>query len=136
MKSTIAKATNVKEYQGRQPTLLMEMIFDDLVTLLRFTSKAQKEGLLKKSFFFTNQIEYLDLMWHHFILHTEMYHEFCAQELGGYLHHIPDLVGDFESPSQIAQSGDELQEQMELLEKHLGSEFVNRIFFLYPEMLK
>ena len=72
MKSTIAKATNVKEYQGRQPTLLMEMIFDDLVTLLRFTSKAQKEGLLKKSFFFTNQIEYLDLMWHHFILHTRV----------------------------------------------------------------
>ena len=31
----------------------------------------------------------LDEMWHHFILHTPQYAEFCDRFFGGFVHHVP-----------------------------------------------
>jgi hypothetical protein len=33
----------------------------------------------------------VDLAWHHFILHTRAYTQFCLSRYGTYLHHEPDL---------------------------------------------
>ncbi|MEN0059320.1 MAG: hypothetical protein AAGB31_10845 [Bdellovibrio sp.] len=134
MKKVIISTINHKEYQGSKSLALLGMIYDDLTQLLRFIHKAQREGFLTEPFYFNNQIEYLDIFWHHFILHTRLYHNFCQTELGEYLHH---------EPIQLRPNGNEQQkdkniyiEQLGLLERNMGEDFVQRIFFLYPELLK
>lgn len=135
MKQVIVEAVNAKEYQGSKSPVLLSMIYDDLVLLLKFIYETQKQGSLRRSFCFTNQIEYLDLFWHHFILNTRLYQEFCEAELGGFLHHEPEpnftRDGDFSS-----NQADLFIEQFNLLEKNMGKEFVQRIFFVYPELMK
>lgn len=128
-------AVNFKEYRNAKPISLIEMMFDDLIKLLKFVHKARKEGLLTRPFFFTNQIDYLDLIWHQFILHTRLYQDFCEREFGEFLHHDPELVNSVQSV-QGFDTAELLAQQIDLLEASLGKEFVNRIFFLYPELLK
>ncbi|MEK2644014.1 hypothetical protein [Bdellovibrio sp. BCCA] len=135
MKDIICKAVNFKDYQNSKSQTLIDMIFQDLLTLLRFVHKAQKGGLLNEPFFFTNQINYLDSIWHHFILHTKLYHDFCSSEFGEYLHHHPEALNVESNENNISME-EVLKQQMTLLENHLGPEFVNRIFFIYPELLK
>lgn len=139
MKSQIVSSVRKKAFQNSPSEALIEMVFDDLVILLKFIHKAQNEGLLKGSFVFTNQIDYLDSIWHHFILHTRIYHEFCEQEFGEFLHHEPDSNESSEMDDKINSSLDLtnlIAKQMSLMEKFLGNDFVNRIFFIYPELLK
>lgn len=31
----------------------------------------------------------VDELWHHFVLHTELYQDFCATHAGGFIHHHP-----------------------------------------------
>ena len=136
MKYAITRAVNFKEFGNSLPSGLIEMMFDDLVVLLKFLHRAQKEGLLIEPFFFTNQIDYLDSIWHHFILHTRLYYDFCMQELGEYMHHDPVPVAVSSSEENPKNAKEAISEQMSLLENHLGKDFVNRIFFIYPELLK
>lgn len=136
MKYIITRAVNFKEFCNSQPSVLMEMMFDDLVVLLKFLHRAQKEGLLSEPFFFTNQIDYLDSIWHHFVLHTRLYHDFCLRELGEYLHHDPMPIAVDSSEENLKKTEEAIRVQMNLLENSLGQDFVNRIFFLYPELLK
>ncbi len=35
----------------------------------------------------------LDQVWHHFILHTRAYAEYCQRYFGFFLHHTPPVVG-------------------------------------------
>lgn len=136
MKYIITGVVNFKEFGNSQPSILMEMMFDDLVVLLKFLHRAQKERLLSEPFFFTNQIDYLDSIWHHFILHTRLYHDFCLREFGEYLHHEPMPIAVSSSEESLKKAKKAIREQMNLLENSLGQDFVNRIFFLYPELLK
>ncbi|ASD64302.1 hypothetical protein [Bdellovibrio bacteriovorus] len=135
MKSIIAKHVNGKEFSSLKSPVLLEMIFDDLILLLRFIHEAEKSGSLSGPFFFTNQIDYLDKTWHHFILHTKFYSDFCDREFGEYLHHSPETVCDNEGEVDGQMVAIALEQQMNLLESKMGVDFVNRIFFLYPELL-
>jgi len=90
MKRIIANAVNSRDFGNSQPVALIEMIFEDLVVLLKFIHLAQEEGLFTKPFLFTKKIEYLDSIWHHFILHTRLYEKFCMENFGEYLHHEPE----------------------------------------------
>lgn len=36
----------------------------------------------------------VDLFWHHFILRTHAYGEFCTAVAGGLIHHVPDDAGE------------------------------------------
>lgn len=136
MKHIITRAVNSKEYGNSQSSVLLEMIFDDLVVLLSFLHQTQKKGLLHEPFLFTNQIDYLDSIWHHFILHTKLYHDFCQQKFGEYLHHEPMSSGVGALKEDQKKFEETIHGQMNLLESALGQDFVNKIFFLYPELLK
>ncbi|GEM_PF-4291649 len=135
MKQVIVSAVNTKEYQGMKSPVLLGLIYDDLVRLLKFIYNAQKQGSLIGSFCFTNQIAYLDLFWHQFILHTRLYSEFCQTELGGFLHHDPEPESK-ESGAVGTVQAEVFIEQLNLLEKDMGKEFAQRVFFIYPELLK
>ena len=136
MKDIVVKAIIRKEFNESPSPVLIGMIFDDLLTLLKFIHRSQREGLLKEPFLFTSQIDYLDRCWHQFILHTNYYYDFCFEEFGEYLHHIPenavarDLNGSQDSLERV------LELQIKAVEKNLGAEYSNRIFFLYPEILQ
>nr|BFD59013.1 hypothetical protein CKG001_11200 [Bdellovibrio sp. CKG001]BFD62392.1 hypothetical protein BdHM001_10730 [Bdellovibrio sp. HM001]BFD67704.1 hypothetical protein HAGR004_27260 [Bdellovibrio sp. HAGR004] len=136
MKNIIARIVNLKEFSNSKSTVLLEMVYDDLVTLLRFIHKSQKEGFLQGPFLFTNQIEYLDQMWHHFILHTKAYCDFCISEFGEYLHHDVGIPLEDTKKEEAGNDGEVIISQMKLLEDRLGVDFVRRIFFIYPELLK
>lgn len=135
MKKTIAQIVNLREFANTKPLILLETFYEDLVLLLRFIYQAQTNGSLKEPFYFTNQISYLDEMWHHFILQTRDYHQFCHEEFGEYFHHEASLPSDI---STEGSGGDEknIVSQMTLLEEQLGADFVHRILFIYPELLK
>lgn len=135
MKQVIVNAVNAKEYQGSKSPVLLSLIYDDLVLMLKFIYESQRQGSLQGSFCFTSQIEYLDLFWHHFILHTRLYQKFCESELGGFLHHEPE-PGFSEAGDFSTNQADLFIEQLNLLEKNMGKEFVQRVFFVYPELLK
>lgn len=134
MKDVICKAVNSKDYNNSQSPILIEMIFDDLLLLLDFVHHEKKEGLLSEPFFFNNQLDYLDSIWHHFILHTQFYYEFCMKEFGDYLHHQPEEKPGGHIPIHRNMK-EETHQQIKALENTLGSDFVNRIYFLYPELL-
>lgn len=136
MKEIIVDAVNLRDFSNSKSSVLLEMIYEDLVTLLRFIHQSQAEGLLNKPFCFTNQINYLDSFWHHFILHTRLYQDFCQKEFGEYLHHDPEPSHSSEDGNKKIDHPTIFLEQMEILEKSLGQEYVNRIYFLYPELLK
>lgn len=136
MRSIIAKAVNLKEFGNSQPTPLIEMIFDDLVVLLKFIYKAQKEGSLAGPFLFTQKIDYLDNIWHHFILHTRLYEKFCMEQFGEFLHHEPESPDDVKTNHNSEKLRSVISKQIELLEKNLGKDFVSRVFFIYPDLLK
>lgn len=52
-----------------------------------------------------------------------------------FLQHDPDPVNAVQS-AQSYDTTELLAQQIDLLEASLGKEFVNRVFFLYPELLK
>jgi len=54
IKDAIVATVDFKEYRNAKPRFLIEMMFDDLIKLLKFVHKARKEGLLIEPFFFTN----------------------------------------------------------------------------------
>ncbi|AHI05748.1 hypothetical protein BDW_06210 [Bdellovibrio bacteriovorus W] len=135
MRKTIAQIVNVREFANTKPLVLLEMVYDDLVRLLRFIHRSQRSGSLKEPFYFTNRISYLDEMWHHFILQTRSYHEFCNKEFGEYLHHEVSLPSNAGTGESIG-SERIITSQMALLEAHLGADFIHRILFIYPELLK
>ncbi|MNJ92616.1 hypothetical protein D3C87_102900 [compost metagenome] len=136
MKNIIVKAINKKDFNNTQPSELVEMIFDDLLALLRFIHQAKKDGALKGSFQFTSQIDYLDSCWHHFILYTAYYYKFCFEEFGEYLHHMPEEETSGDPGSERATLSQVIEDQISLIEKYLGVDFAHRIFFIYPEILK
>lgn len=135
MRKTIAQIVNLREFSNAKPQILLEMVYDDLVILLRFINQSQKSGLLVEPFYFTSQINYLDEMWHHFILQTRAYHQFCDQEFGEYLHHEATLENEIDEVREHIEVKT-MTSQMTLLEDQLGADFVHRIFFIYPELLK
>jgi len=111
------------------PFELGNLIIEDLLALLGHIHLLQKIGILKGPFYFTTQIDYIDRIWHEFILHTKHYHEFCNTNFGEYLHHTP----------MIDENADvcvyEVKNQIDLLTQEIGADFVNRVFFLYPEIV-
>lgn len=58
--------------------------------------------------------EKIDTLWHYFILHTHVYHRFCADVYGAYLHHIPIL------PAQKAELGPDYLKTRQLYERYFG----------------
>jgi hypothetical protein len=136
MKEIIVDAVNLRDFSNSKSPVLLEMIYEDMVTLLRFIHRSQAEGLLTQPFCFTNQINYMDSFWHHFILHTRLYLDFCQKEFGEYLHHEPGSSHFTSGKKTKLDHPAIFLEQMEILEKSLGQEYVNRIYFLYPELLK
>jgi hypothetical protein len=54
-----------------------------------------------------------DDAWHEFILMTRLYHEFCDEAFGRYLHHTPDAVSDRPIRPAIPRT-------LELLERNGG----------------
>lgn len=111
------------------------MIFDDLLKLLAFTHSAQKNGTWSGPFLFTKQLEIMDEMWHAFILHTELYQNYCMNSFGEVLHHDPADSENAEASSGPILAA-KVDKQIEILAKELGSNFTNRIYFLYPQLLQ
>jgi hypothetical protein len=136
MKEIIVSSIHKKEFKNSKSIGLTNLIFDDLIILLKFMHRSQKEGLLRDPFFFTSQIDDLDQCWHQFILHTVEYHKFCIQEFGEYLHHIPSSDLPETTKSGKKEWAEAFSEQFKIVEKYLGQDFTNRVYFLYPEILK
>jgi hypothetical protein len=55
MKEIIVGAVNLRDFSNSKSSVLLEMIYEDLVTLLRFIHESQAEGLVNKPFYFTTQ---------------------------------------------------------------------------------
>jgi hypothetical protein len=110
------------------------MIFEDLLSLLNQTEQMKEKGVLTTPFFFTQELDYLDQVWHEFIIHTHDYFDYCMNTFGKYLHHSPTLQGETQSEGSYTHA--EVAEQIDLLIIYAGKDFVNRIFFLYPEIIK
>ncbi|RYZ79667.1 MAG: hypothetical protein EOP04_27315 [Proteobacteria bacterium] len=122
---------------GTLPEPLQEIILSDVLTLLKSIHRMQKEGALRGPFLFTSNLKYADDIWHEFILNTRAYVKFCNDQFGEYMHHEPA-----ESPTgELAkiQTDDIVKmvdNQIALLQEYNGTEFANKIYTLYPTLIK
>lgn len=132
MNSQVINYLYTKTFQRRLPRSLCEMIFADLLELLKFLGRAESENLLPGGFFFSDNIDYLDQCWHDFILHTRLYSDFCTKHVGYFVHHTPGATGE----PEICDLAHALEKQLQVLEENLGPAFVQRIYFIYPELVK
>lgn len=47
----------------------------------------------------------VDVAWHHFIMFTRDYMDYCATHLGRYIHHVPDAPTDHDADTGTAHGG-------------------------------
>ena len=98
----------------------------------------------------TKELSIIDEMWHAFILNTRDYHDFCANLLGTFIHHVPiltdtpsiDISGSREvSSERAAQRLKEMRAQLLFTQKHLGNSTLKKWYGHYakhytPEKIK
>lgn len=99
-----------KEVNGEQAKVL----FKDLLAWLWLHAYRQAKGC--KTYFF-GPLLILDTLWHAFILHTRVYHTFCMDYFGEYIHHDVEPVG-FEHTISPEELADFLSDALDILGKH------------------
>lgn len=62
----------------------------------------------------------IDMGWHHFILFTKDYEDFCEKYLGQFVHHSPHTNEEKGHSSYIENSRKRAIRTIELAQKHLG----------------
>ena len=120
-----------KEHPGKAHEA--ELIFEDLMRFF-WASKnhemAQAQNPTDESlqfvFIMDEEMKYIDLIWHVFLLYTQDYTQFCGKYFGEYLHHLPDIV-----PNHLADSFDaelNLEKFLSNIYDQLGEDVVRRWF--------
>lgn len=104
-----------------------ERVFGELKKWLWLCAERQRDS--KGQLVISPELLPIDLMWHHFVLWTEDYREFCDKHLGVFVHHRPltqkektsfrDLVkSNPEEALMIRQN--EIRPQLEYIATKLG----------------
>ncbi|WP_199451291.1 glycine-rich domain-containing protein [Vibrio harveyi] len=84
----------------------------------------------------------LDLMWHNFILFTKDYFQFCVDQFGAILHHVPCSKAELKKKMNVVQTkgiswqearSEDLREQLNIIEKYLGRETIEKWYIEYPQ---
>jgi hypothetical protein len=81
------------------------LLFKDTLKFLSLAALEEGYGLVPP--------QAIDAAWHHFILFTRDYSEFCDQYFGAFLHHVP-------STSRTDPRGDRIPDTAALAEKFFG----------------
>ncbi|MFS4460547.1 hypothetical protein [Bdellovibrio sp. HCB2-146] len=136
MNTIIIKSMIKKNMVPGNSHLLGEMVFNDLLRLLKFIHTATKDGALTQDFIFNQQIDYLDEIWHLFILHTREYYQYCQEQFGEIIHHSPYSEEVFSGDQQDHENtfAEVSKQQFNLLVSYEGKDFVDRLFFQYPNI--
>lgn len=95
-------------------------LFADLLAWMWLSEQRKSRG--KRTLLF-GPLLVLDEVWHSFILHTQLYTDFCLQYFGYYFHHDVEPVG-FEYQITEQDLTDFLQDSFQ----YLGSGWVSRCF--------
>lgn len=81
----------------------------------------------------------IDEMWHNFILHTNLYFDFCIEHFGYYVHHQPtskkekqDFKTNFQEKYKTYKN--QIHIQLEYLYDLFGEETVIKWYEIYPSM--
>jgi hypothetical protein len=111
-------------------------IFDDLLLLLAHAHDRQETEHADCGFTFTQELNLMDEMWHAFILHTRFYTEYCLENFGMIIHHLPETqTENSDSEDEKKKIVDLIETQIQDLSKRYGKNYVNRIYFVYPQII-
>ncbi len=107
-------------------------IFEDLMIFFWASKAHERERVLDPKnptldfvFIMDEEMKPIDLMWHVFLLYTSDYTDFCEDNFGEYLHHLPDVVPAWEISERFDPEGN-LRKLLNYIHERLGAETLCR----------
>lgn len=110
-----------------------ETLFEDLMIFFWASKKHEElrrlnpnDETLDFTFIMDEDMKNIDHMWHVFLLYTKDYMDYCDENFGEYLHHLPDVI-----PNGMIKEIDyqqNLERFLNFVYEYLGEDIVCRWF--------
>lgn len=97
-----------------------EEVFREMLKWLYLNYRNASGGLEDSVLTMTPELERIDWMWHTFLLFTSDYADFCEQQFGMFLHHVPDESEGDDVPLDMDETRKRLANQFALVYDVLG----------------